>query len=188
MENKEVMDYTGLTTPTPGTADSKCAEDMQKEKEENLVAALLEAADFRNSEDLITPIEIRRGGKLLFSFRIRPVSDEEASFARKKARRMQDNPAGKKFPKIEAEFKAPVFNSRLIYIATVEEDRERIWGNKTILNRYDLMEAWESVGVLLTVGEKDRVVEEIMKISGMAGGQDEESEEEMEDLEDYAKN
>ncbi len=190
MEKKEINDYTGVTTPTNGTADSSMAKALQKGKEEDIVAALLEAADFRNDEGLITPVEIKRNGKILFSFKVRPVSDGEAAFARKKARKMIPNPAGKKLPRIEGEFDAPKFNSWLIYVATVDEDKERVWGQKAIMDKYDLMEPWETVGIVLTAGEKNAVVDVITDISGMsdeAEGEDD-GQETPSDMEGYAKN
>ena len=57
-ENEEKKDLTGLK-------DTSVAEKgySAKDSEYNLTTALLEAADFRNDEDSITPIEIRRNGK-----------------------------------------------------------------------------------------------------------------------------
>lgn len=186
-EKKEVVDRTGVTTPTNGMSGISCIKEVQKGKEEDIVSALLSAADFRNDEELITPIEIKRNGKKLFSFNVRPVSDEEVAFVRKKTRKMYPNPAGKKYPKIEGEIDAPQFNSRLIYIATVEDDRERVWGQRAVMDKFNLVEPWETIGVVLTAGEKSRVADVVMEISGM---QDDEAdnEETLDSIEDYAKN
>lgn len=186
MEKKEVKDYTGVATQTNGTEETGMAKALHKGKEEDIVTALLKAADFRNDEDLITPIEIKRHGDTLFSFKVRPVSDGEAAFVRKKARKMVPNPAGKRLPKIEGDFDTPKFNSWLIYVATVDEDKERVWGQREIMDKYDLMEPWETVGIVLTAGEKNAIVDIITEISGMSDeGEDEET---PPGMEEYAKN
>ena len=60
------------------------------------------------------------------------------------------------------------FRSQLIYQATVEEDREKVWNNK---------ESWKVVGVLngidlidkvLPAGKKNEVIDVIDRISGYA--------------------
>ena len=192
-ENREVKDYTGVSVPTQGAVDTGCAAVLQRGKEEDIVTALLEAAEFRSDEDLVTPIELKRNGKLLFTFRVRPVSDEELNYVRKQTRKMYKNPAGKKYPPIEGSIDLAKFNSRLIYVATVEEDRERIWGQRAVMDRYDLVEPWETVGIVLTAGEKNRITDVILTISGMnedadADEEEDEGTEKLESLEDYAKN
>ena len=153
-----------------------------KEKEYDLVAALMEAAAFREDEDLITEVDIKRNGKFLFSVRVRPIGDDEAKAARKKATKYMPNPQNRKLPPIEKEFNANMFNSLIIYTATVEEDRAKIWGNKAIMDKFNLVEPYESVNVLLTVGEKSELVDTIIGISGMDVDDEEVS------TEEYVKN
>lgn len=153
-----------------------------KEKEYDLVAALMEAAAFREDEDLITEVDIKRNGKFLFSVRVRPIGDDEAKAARKKATKYMPNPQNRKLPPIEKEFNANMFNSLIIYTATVEEDRAKIWGNKAIMDKFSLVEPYESVNVLLTVGEKSELVDTIIGISGMDVDDEEVS------TEEYVKN
>jgi hypothetical protein len=171
MENEEKMDVTGLSTAS-----------NKKEAEYDLVKSLLEAADFRNSEDLITKIEIKRAGKFLFEFRVRPLGDEEGRTIRKKATKYMPNPNGKKLPPIEKEFNSALFHSWMIYTATVEEDKQRIWGNKTVMEKYDCMQPVDMVDILLRSGEKMQVAEIISDISGMSDDDDSVV------VEEYAKN
>ncbi len=192
-ENREVKDYTGVSVPTQGAGDTGCAAVLQRGKEEDIVTALLKAAEFRSDEELVTPIELKRNGKLLFTLRVRPVSDEELNYVRRQTRIMYKNPAGKKYPPIEGPIDLAKFNSRLIYVATVEEDRERVWGQRAVKERYDLVESWETVGIILTAGEKSRITDVILTISGMnedadADEEEDEGTEKLESLEDYAKN
>lgn len=178
-------DVTGIAVITPGEEELPANLNLQRAKEEDIVTSLLAAAEFRNDDSLMKEIVIARNGREYFTFKIRPVSDEEAAFARKKARVMKKNARGKRIP-VEGEIDTPKFNSHLIYIATTEDDRAKIWGNQAILNKYDLMEPWESISVLLTAGEKTSVVSQISEISGM--DDDEDDDEVLDDVENYAKN
>lgn len=174
MANEERTSVTGLDQAT-----------NYKEAEYDLVKSLLEATEYQTDEDNITEVEIKRKGKFFFSFKIHPLSEPDVRLARKKATTMMDNPQGKKFPKIEKEFDNSAFNSWLIYLATVPEDQETIWGNKSVMSTHNLMQAWESVDKLLTVGEKRRVSDLVTKISGL--DDDEDGEGTMDD-EEFAKN
>lgn len=153
-----------------------------KEAEYDLVASLLEAARYREDEDLITIVDIKRGGKFLFSVSIRPIGDSETRAARKKATKYMPNPQNRKLPPIEKEFNAGLFNALLIYYATTEEDKVKIWGNKTIMEKFGLVEPHESVDVLLTIGEKTALADKVIEISGM------DIEDEEVSTEDYTKN
>ena len=76
------------------------------------------------------------------------------------------NPQGAKLPQIEKEFDNAKFKSWLIYLATIEEDKQKIWNQPAIKQKFGLMEAWESVDVLLKAGEKNRLMDEVYRISG----------------------
>lgn len=175
---KEKTNVTGLDNAT-----------NRKEAEYDLVKSLLEAAEFKTSDDTITEAEIKRAGKFLFSVHIHPISDSDARFARKKATIYMPNPNGKKLPPIEKEFNNSKFRSWLIYIATTEEDQQKIWSNSAVMQKHNLAEPWESVDVLLTFGEKDKIFDLITKISGLNDDEDLDDEENPNlDEEEYAKN
>lgn len=170
-KNLELEIATGLETASD-----------KKEAEYDLVAALLEAASYREDKDLLTTIDIKRSGKYLFSVNIRPIGDAEVKAARKKATKYMPNPQNRKLPPIEKEFNSGLFNALLIYYATTEEDKQKIWGNKTLMEKYNLVEPHESIDILLTVGEKVALSDKVIEISGM------DVEEEEVTLEDYTKN
>lgn len=157
----------------------------RKEAEYDLVSALLEAAEYKTNENNITEARIERGGKYLFTVHIHPISDPDARFARKKATIYMTNPNGKKLPPIEKEFNNSKFGSWLIYLATTEEDQAKIWGNPQVMTKYGLMEPWETVDILLNLGEKRELLDQVTSISGM---DDDEEGEEILDQEEYAKN
>lgn len=156
----------------------------RKEAEYDLVASLLEAAEFKTSEDNITEAEIKRNGKVLFSVHLHPISEPDARFARKKATTFMPNPNNKKLPPIEKELDSAKFSSWLIYLATTEEDQQKIWGNPQIMQKYGLAQPVDSIDVLLTYGEKERLGNLVGEISGMLDDDDDETM----TAEEYAKN
>lgn len=157
----------------------------RKEAEFDLVKALFEAADYKEADDNITEVELKRNGKKLFSVNIHPIGEPDVRFARKKATIYMPNPNGKKLPPIEKEFNSTVFNSWLIYLATTEEDQQKIWGNPQFMQKYGIVQPYESVDKLLTAGEKRKLADKVTEISGL---DDDENDEEIVDEEEYAKN
>ena len=55
-----------------------------KQFEGDILKGLLTAAAFKEDEENIKSIEISRGGIVLFSFRVRPLSEEEYDLCREK--------------------------------------------------------------------------------------------------------
>ena len=127
-------------------------------------------------------VEIKRGGKYLFTVHLHPINEPDATMARKKSTVYMPNPNGKKLPPIEKERNTAKFNSWLIYLATTEEDQEKIWGNRAIMEKFNLAQPYESIDCLLTLGEKQKLVELVMDLSGLSDDEEEINEEE------YAKN
>ena len=173
MATKEEKNVTGL---------DMVPANERKDAEYDLVKALLEASSFKTSEDEITTVEIKRSGKFLFEVRIRPLSDADVKQARKQAGIYKPNPTNKKLGSVKVDTDDAKFGSWLIYLATVDEDKNKIWGNQAIMSKFGLMQPWESVDVLLKTGEKADLLETVFKISGL-DDDDESSDEEI-----YAKN
>lgn len=157
--------------------------------ETDLINGLLEASGYAECEDVMKNIKIERAGKLLFFFKVHPLSEKEMMGLRKQSTDRYKNPAGKHLPKIEGDLRVDEFRSRKIYAATAEKDRLLLWDNpqvKASLNRkleakgLQVIEPWEIIDHVLMAGEKFRVSEIIDTISGY-------DDEELE-LEDYAKN
>ena len=155
-EKKETQNVTGLDTALD-----------RKEAEYDLVTALLEAADYKNSDDEILEVEIARRGKHLFSVHIHPISDADVKMAQKKAGVYKPNPTNKKLGRVKVDQENDKLASWLIYLATTEEDQEKIWGNRQVMTKYGLMENWECIDTLLKKGEKDDLLEQVFEISGM---------------------
>ena len=144
----------------------------RKDAEYDLVKSLLEAADYKTADDAITEVEIKRNRKYLFSVHIHPISDDDARLARKKATIYMPNPNNKKLPPIEKELNTAKFTSWIIYLATTEEDQQKIWGNPTIMQKFGLAQPVESIDALLTFGEKQKVGDLVMEISGIDDDED----------------
>lgn len=175
-KNVEKTNVTGLDTAS-----------NRKEAEYDLVKALLEATDFKTSEDSITEVEMKRAGKYLFTVHIHPISDPDSRLARKKATIYMPNPNGKKLPPIEKEFNSSKFRSWVIYLATTEEDQAKIWGNPAVMQKCGLAEPWEGVDALLTFGEKSALFDKVTEISGIDEDGNPDEDENMTE-EEYAKN
>lgn len=162
-EKNETKNVTGLDTAVD-----------RKEAEYDLVTALLEAASYKTDEDSITEVTIARNGKFLFKVRIHPLSDADVKQAQKMAGVYKPNPTNKKLGKVKVDQENDKLASWLIYLATVPEDQEKIWGNGKIMSTYNLMQPWESVDTLLKKGEKDKLLEQVFDISDMNDDEDEE--------------
>lgn len=147
--------------------------------EYDLVKALFEAAAYKTAEDNIVPIDITRNGKFLFTLHIHPISDEDVAFANKQAAKMGKNPNGKHLPKIQVDFDKAAYKSWLIYLATTKEDQEKIWGNPELKARLGIYQNWETIDKLLTMGDKNKLLEKITDISGL---NDDDDDEEMDDV------
>lgn len=171
MAETEKKDVTGLDSAS-----------NRKEAEYDLVQALLESAEYKTSEDEITEVDIKRKGRFLFTVHIHPISEPDARMARKKSTTYIPNPNGKKLPPIEKELDTAKFNAWLIYLATTEEDQQKVWGNSAIMQKYGLTLPVDSIDVLLTLGEKRKLADLVTDISGLDDDEDNVDEEE------YAKN
>lgn len=154
----------------------------RKEAEYDLVKSLLASAEY--TENTITEVDIKRKGVYCFTVHFHPLSDEDVAFARKKATEYMPNPQNKKLPPIEKSFNTNLFNSWLIYLATTEEDQQKIWGNPALMKAKGLSLPVEGVNALLTFGEKRKLSDLVVELSG----ESDDEEEEIVTKEEYAKN
>lgn len=132
--------------------------------EDDILKGLLAAANFKVEEDNIHPIEIVRNGVVLFTFRIRPLSEEEYQTCKEKyTKYVRNKQLGIKFPEHTDTVR---YRSALIYQATIEEDRAKIWDNKSAWKALNVLNGVDLIDKALLAGEKDAVLELIDKISG----------------------
>lgn len=146
------------------------SEEMKEEllnNEQDYLQGLLEAADFVEEET--KTLQIVRHGKTLFSFRIRPLTDEETHDIRKKYTKYERNK--RTGMKMATGMDQTKFRSSLIYNSTIEEDKERLWNNKEAQNALKrkgkhIINALDVIDSVLLPGEKDMILNEIDEISG----------------------
>lgn len=135
--------------------------------EEDFIQGLIAAADF--AEEETQRIEIIREGRLYFAFHIRPLSSEEYEKCRKKHTKFVRNKRlGTKMPEDTDTIK---YHSAIIYEATVDSDKEKLWDNRKVWNALNakkdrIMNGLDVIEYTLKAGEKDKILEAIDKLSG----------------------
>ena len=75
--------------------------------------------------------------------------------------------------KVESDRDPVVYESYLIYLATVEEDKKKYWDNQKLKDKFDVMQGYELVDKVLLPGEKDAVIDQINILSGYNLDEDE---------------
>lgn len=132
--------------------------------EDDILGGLLAAAEFRQDEDEIKEVEIARGGRVLFRFHIRPLSEDEYNKCKERyTKYVRNKQLGIRFPE---KTDTIAYRNALIYEATVAEDRERLWNNRDAWRKLDVLTGPDLIGKVLKAGEKDAVLDLIDKISG----------------------
>ncbi len=132
--------------------------------EDDILGGLLAAAAYKTDAEDITPIEIVRGGTTVLTFRIRPMSEEEYLDCKKKNTNYKRNK--QLGTRIAESVDAARYRAQLIYEATIEEDREKIWDNREAWSRLNVLNGVDLIEVVLKAGEKDAILETLDKISG----------------------
>lgn len=146
------------------------AEELRMQ-EDDLLRGLLDAADFKESEDNYKTIRIKRGegedAKLYFEFDIRPLSEDEIAECRKAASKKYPHPSGRKYGQIEGETNVTEMRSRKILKATIPGDNgKKIWENVELMRKLDLITAIDVIDKVLLAGEKSKICDIIDTISG----------------------
>lgn len=129
--------------------------DLEK-VESDITAALLEMASYRLIDET-QPIVIKRQGKPVLEFTVRGLDEDEWA----KCRRQNLVNRGLR----TEEIKQARFNSQVIYEATINEDKERIWKNKEVWAKLNVASGIDLINQLLLPGEKNALVEIIGKLS-----------------------
>lgn len=148
--------------------DEKKTPEALLSMEPDIISNILAATKI--TDDEIAIIEIVRGGKVAFSFRIHPLSETEYQRARKKHTNYKKvkSYGGMKLPE---ETDTTAYRSELIILATVAEDK-KIWSDKRLMDAFGVVSQLDVVDKVLRAGEKDRVVDKINEISGFSDEDD----------------
>ena len=154
---------------TPEVYDETSIEETMPQEEilmneNDLLAGLLELGKSKDETSSYHKIQIKRNGVVKLEFRIRPLTEDETQVCLKEATRYA--PKKPNQPKKAIETNNVKFRSLMIYTATIDKDREKIWDNETAKRAFDIFEGWEMIDRVLLAGEKDRVLDKIDEISG----------------------
>ena len=122
----------------------------------DIAAALMAAAEYNKSGQ--RRINIRRKGELMFTFVIEAVSEEAWNRARRestrnKGRRNEEMDSGR-------------YLSYVIYEATIDEDKKKLWQNKSLWPKFNATSGVDLVQAILKPAEKMKIAEEIENMSG----------------------
>lgn len=143
-------------------------EDAKKETirkyEDDILGGLLAAAGYKTDEEETVPIEIKRNGAVVLKFRIRPMGEDEYLQCKKQNTIYKRN--RQMGTKIAESVDAARYRAQLIYEATVDEDREKIWDNRKAWDALAVLNGIDLVEVTLKSGEKDMILTKLDEISG----------------------
>ena len=147
-----------------GEMTEEAKRETYRKYENDILGGLLAAASFKTDADEITPVEIYRNGNCVLTFHIRPLSEEEYLKARR------DNTVYKRNKSVGTRVvdhvNTSAYRSQLIYDATIEEDRDKIWNNRTAWDRLNVVNGIDLIDVVLKSGEKDMIIDKLDEISG----------------------
>lgn len=145
-------------------ADKSASDEELKEYDGDILHALLAAANYQQSEDETYTMRVIRKNVVLFTFRVRPLSEEEYERCRtKNTKYVRNKRIGVKVPETTNSVR---YRSQLIYEATVPEDRAKLWDNKAMWDALNVASGVEAIDKILKSGEKDKILEQIDAISG----------------------
>ncbi len=153
------------------------SEEIEKENvrmnEKETLEALFALGNYRDDAASRKLVELKRGGKTVLSFRVRPLSEEENDSC------LKNNSVHKKDKRTGVVTRIKTdksrYRSELIYTATVDEDKY-IWENRKAWEQYAVASAPDLISAVLQQGEKDRIIAVISEISGY-GDEDADEEE-----------
>ena len=159
------------TAPEPydegGGQDGPASQEETLLNEAELLQGLLDLAGTKDDPGSHRRMRIWRGGALKIEFRVRPLSEDEQMACIRGASKYAPAKPGQ--PKRALDTDRALYRSLLIYTATVDEDRAKLWDSKRAQEAYGVLRAADMVDMALLAGEKDRVVDAIEEISGYAG-------------------
>ena len=132
--------------------------------ENDILGGLMAAARYKVDAEEAVNIEIKRRGTVVLAFRIRPMGEDEYLRCKKANTNYKRNK--QLGTKIAESVDAARYRAQLIYEATVEEDREKIWDNREAWKNLNVLNGIDLVEVVLKSGEKDEILSKLDEISG----------------------
>lgn len=138
--------------------------------EKTALDAIFKAADYVNDDDIHKNVEIARGGRVILSFRIRPLSEQEWFESRDRNTKKKRNKQTGLIVSEDLDYVR--HRSHIIYLATVEEDRKKLWDNREAWPRFGIITGVDMIDKVLLAGEKQQVFHLIDEISGYKDDED----------------
>lgn len=129
----------------------------QQISEQSIVDALLNAAEFRLNKETRT-IVVKRGDKEFFRFDIHAVNEDQVA----KAQKLSTKNRGRR----NEETDWSRYSAHVIYFATTDDDRKRLWDNKAVWEALDCVTGADVVYKCLTPAERAKIVSVIEELSG----------------------
>ena len=146
--------------------DAPISEEEAREElafnEDEILKAL---TDKSQHDDRVETIEVLFG-KTRFAFRIRPLSEKEWDKCRERNTKYQKNRrlGGMRLPEST---NTTGYHSDLIYTATVEEDKAKLWDNKRLWAAVNAVTGTDMVDKLIPyAGKKQAIIDRIEALSG----------------------
>lgn len=134
------------------------AENNVKAYTGNVLAGLKRARDLKNEDESIRSVNVTdRQGNVLFTFRVRPLSESEYNTCRERATKRERNGREK--------FSITQSRSEQILMATVDEDKH-IWTDPEVLNIFNTLKPTDVIDDVLFGGDKIAVINLIDELSG----------------------
>ena len=140
------------------TEDEKKA--TVRKYENDILGGLMAAAAYKTDAEEAVPIEIKRNGAVVLSFRIRPMGEDEYLKCKKDNTNYKRNK--QLGTRVAESVDAARYRAQLIYEATVEEDRDKIWDNRDAWKNLNVLNGIDLVEVVLKSGEKDEILSNII--------------------------
>jgi len=138
--------------------------------ENQLLNGLMELANEKEQNTGCEKIQIKRKGAVIIEFRVRPISEDESQDCWRKATKY--TPYKKDQPRKALDTDTALYRSYLIYFATVDEDRDKVWDNKQFMAAKQIFKGVDVIDMILNAGEKARVIDIIDRISGFDDDED----------------
>lgn len=132
--------------------------------ENDILQGMLELANSRNDPEQFRNVQIKRNGVVKLEFRIRPMTEPEIISCTEQATKYAPAKGGK--PRTAIKTDTPTMRSLIIYTATVDEDRKKVWNHPEILKACNVLQGHQVVDYVLKAGEKDQIMNLIDEISG----------------------
>lgn len=160
----------GIDTEAQVVEEEFSAEETKNQAriyENDILKGMIDAANFKSTE--VQKIEIVRGGRVFFSFSIRPLSEADYEQCRKKhTKYVRNKQLGIMMPQDTNTVK---YKSALIYAATTDEDRRLTWDNRQLWDALeakgiDILTGTDVIDAILMSGEKAAIIDKIDELSG----------------------